>query len=209
MWAVYILLALLALIIIVLLIPIYGRMTYDGKLVIKIWFLGIEDTVWPEAVTVQPDGTTAPKKRRRLVYKLSRIEELAELVKQEDLMTTLYFLKEAIKLEGKALWRFLDAVTVDRFDLQMLLATGDPAETAQFYGEVCSFLYPILEWVSRKVRFRKKNVRVEPNFLLEQSDVRMDVRFRMSLPKLIGIVLKLAVGLALMQEEDDNLKEDS
>ena len=209
MWAVYILLALLALIIIVLLIPIYGRMTYDGKLVIKIWFLGIEDTVWPEAVTVQPDGTTAPKKRRRLVYKLSRIEELAELVKQEDLMTTLYFLKEAIKLEGKALWSFLDAVTVDRFDLQMLLATGDPAETAQFYGEVCSFLYPILEWVSRKVRFRKKNVRVEPNFLLEQSDVRMDVRFRMSLPKLIGIVLKLAVGLALMQEEDDNLKEDS
>ncbi len=209
MWAVYILLALLALIIIVLLIPIYGRMTYDGKLVIKIWFLGIEDTVWPEAVTVQPDGTTAPKKRRRLVYKLSRIEELAELVKQDDLMTTLYFLKEAIKLEGKALWRFLDAVTVDRFDLQMLLATGDPAETAQFYGEVCSFLYPILEWVSRKVRFRKKDVRVEPNFLLEQSDVRMDVRFRMSLPKLIGIVLKLAVGLALMQEEDDNLKEDS
>lgn len=209
MWAVYILLALLTLIIIVLLIPIYGRMTYDGKLVIKIWFLGIEDTVWPEAVTVQPDGTTVPKKRRRLVYKLSRIEELAELVKQEDLMTTLYFLKEAIKLEGKALWRFLDAVTVDRFDLQMLLATGDPAETAQFYGEVCSFLYPILEWVSRKVRFRKKNVRVEPNFLLEQSDVRMDVRFRMSLPKLIGIVLKLAVGLALMQEEDDNLKEDS
>ena len=209
MWAVYILLALLALIIIVLLIPIYGRMTYDGKLVIKIWFLGIEDTVWPEAVTVQPDGTTAPKKRRGLVYKLSRIEELAELVKQEDLMTTLYFLKEAIKLEGKALWRFLDAVTVDRFDLQMLLATGDPAETAQFYGEVCSFLYPILEWVSRKVRFHKKDVRVEPNFLLEQSDVRMDVRFRMSLPKLIGIVLKLAVGLALMQEEDDNLKEDS
>ncbi len=208
MWAVYILLALLALIVIVLLIPIYGRMTYDGKLVIKIWFLGIEDTVWPEPVITKPDGTTAPKPRRRLVYKLSRIEELAELVKQEDLMTTLYFLKEAVKLEGKALWRFLDAVTVDRMDLQMLLATGDPAETAQFYGEVCSFLYPILEWFARKIRFRKRNIRVEPNFLLEQSDVRLDVRFRMSLPKLIGIVLKLAIGLALMQEEDENLKED-
>ena len=44
----YILLAVLALIGIVLCIPIYGRLTYDGELKLSIWFLGIEDKIYPE-----------------------------------------------------------------------------------------------------------------------------------------------------------------
>ena len=94
-------------------------------------------------------------------------------------------------------------------DLQILLAAGDPADTAQLYGQVCGLLYPILEWLAQRVRFRKRHVRVEPNFLLEESDAYVDIRFRLSLPKIIGVVLNLAIGLATMQDQDENLKEDS
>lgn len=209
MWAVYILLAILALIGIVLCIPIFGRLTYDGELKLSVWFLGIEDKIYPEPI---PEATDAADKKKRpgLVRRASRIDELAELIQQEDdMVSTLYFIKEAIRLEAKALWKFLGAVTVDRMDLQILLATGDPADTAQLYGQVCGLLYPILEWLAQRVRFRKRHVRVEPNFLLEESNAYVDIRFRLSLPKIIGVVLSLAVGLALMQDQDENLKEDS
>lgn len=208
MWAVYILLAVLALIGIVLCIPIYGRLTYDGELKLSIWFLGIEDKIYPEPP--ETPSKTSEKKKVGLVRRASRIDELAELIQQEDdVLSTLYFIKEAIRLEAKALWQFLGAVTVDRMDLQILLAAGDPADTAQLYGQVCGLLYPILEWLAQRVRFRKRHVRVEPNFLLEESDAYVDIRFRLSLPKIIGVVLNLAIGLATMQDQDENLKEDS
>ena len=209
MWAVYVLLAVLALIGIVLCIPIYGRLTYDGELKLSVWFLGIEDKIYPEPPADRTKGSEK-KKRPGLVRRASRIDELAELIRQkDDPVTTLHFIKEAIRLEAKALWRLLGAVTVDRMDLQILLASGDPAETAQLYGQVCSLLYPILEWLAQRVRFRKRHVRVEPNFLLEESDAYVDIRFRLSLPKIIGVVLGLTVGLVLMQDDDENLKEDS
>ena len=208
MWAVYILLAILALIGIILCIPICGRLTYDGELKLSVWFLGIEDKIYPEP-PLQPSETSA-KKKPGLVRRASRIDELAELIQQEDdMVSTLYFIKEAIRLEAKALWQFLGAVTVDRMDLQILLASGDPADTAQLYGQVCGLLYPILEWLTQRVRFRKRHVRVEPNFLLDASDAYVDIRFRLSLPKIIGVILSLAVGLATMQDQDENLKEDS
>lgn len=208
MWAVYILLAVLALIGIVLCIPIYGRLTYDGELKLSIWFLGIEDKIYPEPP--ETPSKASEKKKAGLVRRASRIDELAELIQQEDdMLSTLYFIKEAIRLEAKALWQFLGAVTVDRMDLQILLAAGDPADTAQLYGQVCGLLYPILEWLAQRVRFRKRHVRVEPNFLLKESDAYVDIRFRLSLPKIIGVVLNLAIGLATMQDQDENLKEDS
>ena len=41
MWVVYILLGLVALLLLILLIPVYGRITYDGELQVRVRVLGV------------------------------------------------------------------------------------------------------------------------------------------------------------------------
>ncbi len=199
MWAVYSLLALLALVLIILLIPVYGRVTFDGDLTVRIWVLGVPITLMPRP---QPKSTATPKKGRKKKDKPSKLQELADLLRQDDLAATLQFLSDLTALLKRSVGRLLRSITVDRLELQMCIATGDPADTAQRYGQVCGVLYPALEWIGRAMRIRRRQLRVEPNFLLETSRVRFDLRCHLSVLRLTGAALALLWGLLLLREEN-------
>ena len=130
------------------------------------------------------------------------------MLQQDDMAGTLHFIGDVAKLAKRAAGRFLRAVTVTNLQLQMLIATGDPADTAQLYGQVCSVLYPALETIAHYVRIRRRQVRVEPNFLLDKSQARFDIRLRISLWRWIGVILTLMWGFLLLRNEDA-LKEVS
>ena len=200
MWAVYILLALAALIAAVMLVPVTGRITYDGTLTARLRVWGVSVPLYPRP----PKAQTAPagKKRRAKEAKPSRWEELKALLKQDDVEGTLHFLGGVARLAGRTVGRLLRAITVTDLHLQMLIATGDPADTAQRYGQVCSLLYPSLELIGQTVRIRRRSLRVEPNFLLEQSRARFDIRVRISVWRLTGAALALLWGFLLLREDD-------
>ena len=90
-----------------------------------------------------------------------------------------------------------------RLDLQMLIAAEDPDITAQRYGQVCSVLYPALAGIEQVVRIRHRNVRVEPNFLLEQTSVRFDLRFHITIGRLLIALFALAWGFLMIEEQND------
>lgn len=204
MWVLYILLAVVALVLLVLSLPVVGRITYDGDLIVYARFMGIRVSLYPEE-----QETAQPKtKRRAKKKKPSKLQELKELLQQDDMAGTLHFIGDVAKLAKRAAGRFLRAVTVTNLQLQMLIATGDPADTAQLYGQVCSVLYPALETIAHYVRIRRRQVRVEPNFLLDKSQARFDIRLRISLWRLIGVILTLMWGFLLLRNEDA-LKEVS
>ena len=123
-------------------------------------------------------------------------------MKQDDLAGTLHFLREVATLATKAVGRVLRSITVKRLDLQLLIATDDPATTARRYGQVCSVLYPALAGIESVVRIHRRNLRVEPNFLMEKSAVRFDVRLRMSVWRLLGAGIALLWGFLLLKEQD-------
>ena len=200
MWAVYILLALLALIAAVMLVPVTGRITYDGTLTARIRVCGVSVPLYPRPSKAE----TAPagKQRRAKADKPSKWEELKELLKQDDVEGTLHFLSGVARLAGRTVGRLLRSITVTDLHLQMLIATGDPADTAQRYGQVCSVLYPTLELIGHKVRVRRRSLRVEPNFLLEQSCARFDIRVRVSVWRLTGAALALLWGFLLLREDN-------
>ena len=91
----------------------------------------------------------------------------------------------------------------------MLVAAGDPADTAQLYGQVCGVLYPFLAIIGKKVRLRRRDIRVEPNFLLESGEAQFDIRLRMSLARLLCVLIALMWGFVVLDEEDlpQNYKE--
>lgn len=209
MWVLYSLLGLLSLLIVVLSIPVFGRICYDGELSVVIRVLGIPITLvpQPEAKPSRPSR----KQKEEPSEKPSKVKEMVSLMKQDGLAGTLHFLQEVARLATKTVGRVLRSITVRRLDLQLLVATDDPATTAQRYGQVCSVLYPALAGIESVVRIRHRHLRVEPNFLMETSAVRFDVRLRMSVWRLLGAGIALLWGFLLLKEQDQpqNSKEVS
>lgn len=200
MWAVYVLLALLALVLVVLSVPVTGRITYDGTLTARIRVLGVPVPLYPRPL--QEDVPQPKRKRRSKADKPSKWQELKDLLKQDDVAGTLHFISGVARLAGRTVGRLLRSITVTRLQLQLLIATGDPADTAQRYGQVCGVLYPALELIGQQVRIRRRQLRVEPNFLLEQGSARFDIRFRVSVWRLTGAGMALLWGFLLLREDD-------
>lgn len=213
MWILYSLLGLLALVSMVLSIPVYGRLTYDGTFSVRIRVLGIPIVLMPrpEPEKKASSGKSASATKKSQEKKPSKLKELAELLKQDDLAGTLHFIGEVAALAGKTVGRLLRSITVNQLDLQMRIATDDVATTAQRYGQVCGVLYPALALIERWVRIRRRNLRVEPNFLVDNSAVRFDIRLQVSLWRLLGAAVALLWGFLMIKEQSNpqNQKEVS
>ncbi len=201
---VYILLGLLATVALVLLVPIYGRVVYDGEqLRVRVRVLGVPITLLPRPEKARPD--TGDKPRRTGKGKKttpSKWQELTQMFREDGPAATLHYLTELARLAGQAVGRLLRAVTVDKLQLELLVATSDPADTAVRYGQVCSVLYPALAAISGPVRMRRRHLRVEPNFLLEKSDVRLDVRLHAGVYRLLWAAIVVLVRFLLMSDSD-------
>ena len=209
MWVVYILLGLAALLLLILLIPVYGRVTYDGALRVRVRVLGVPVTVLPRPKEDSPPPKNAQKAKKDAAEKPSKVKELIELLRRDDIERTLHFLSGVASLAGRAVGRLLRAVTVDQLWLQMRIATGDAATTAQRYGQVCGVLYPALELIGQRVRIRRRDLRVEPNFLLDSSAARFDIRLRVSVWRVVCAGIALLWGFLILNEQDQpqNIKE--
>lgn len=208
MWVLYSLLGLLLLLIIALSLPIYGHIAYDGDMLVKIRVLGIPVTLAPQPERKAKKSSFSKKKKaqkasKKTEEKTSKFKELMSLMKQDDLAGTLQFLREAARLAAKTVGRALRAITVTQMDLQLLIATEDPAVTAQRYGQVCSVLYPALAGIEHMVRIRHRDLRVEPNFLMEKSVVRFDVRLKVSVWRLLGAGIALLWGFLMIKEQSN------
>ena len=202
MWVLFSLLGLLLLVTVLLSIPVYGRLTYDGELSAQVQVLGVPITLMPRPEPEpKPASAQSSSKKKKKEKQPSKLKELAELLKQDDLSGTLYFVGEVAVLAGKTVGRLLRSITVNRLDLQMRIATDDVATTAQRYGQVCSVLYPALALIERWVRIRRRNLRVEPNFLVEESAVRFDIRLQVSLWRLLGAAVSLLWGFLMLKED--------
>lgn len=205
MWILYGLLGLLLVLIVVLSIPVYGRIAYSGELSVQIRVLGIPITLLPKTEKKSSRSVkSASSSAKEGEEKPSKVQELVSLLKQDDLAGTLHFLHEVARLATKTVGRVLRAVTVNRLDLQLLIATDDPATTAQRYGQVCSVLYPALAGIENAVPIRHRNLRVEPNFLMEKSAARFDVRLQVSLWRLLGAGIALLWGFLLIKEQSES-----
>lgn len=205
MWIVYVLLAILVILLVALSIPITGRIAYDGELKASVRILGFFVPLQER----KRDRKRKPKSTQRAKKdKPSKVQELKELLKHDDAAGTLHFVGGVARLAGRAIGRLMRAVTVTDLQLQMLIATGDPADTAQRYGQVCGVLYPAMELIAHRVRIRRRRIRIEPNFLLEKSCARFDIRFRISVWRLLGAAIALLWGFLLLRNKD-SLKEVS
>lgn len=188
MWILYVLLGLLLLLPLIAFAPVRGRITYDGEtFLIRIKTLGLPllEYAYPEPEVESATVRTALRKVKKQQKKTSsELKELVELLKEDDVAGATHFLSQTALAIADTANRFVRSVHVSRLQLQIRIATGDAAETAQRYGQVCSMVYPAIAAIEGVMRVRGRRVRIEPNFLLDQSAARFDIRLWMPLWRL-------------------------
>lgn len=211
----YILLGLLALvlllILLVLFVPVYARITYEEDLRVRLWVLGVPITLLPsedkpEETDEKPAKTSAPAKPSKTKELL---REVSRSFKEDGVAATLGYLTDLAKIAGQAVGRVLRSITVDTLKLELIVADGDADTTAIRYGQVCSVLYPALTAIAGVIKVRKRDLRVEPNFLMENSTVSADVRLHIWVYRVVGAAIVLLVKFMLLKGNQDTDKEET
>ncbi len=199
---VYALLALLGLVILLLLlvlfVPVYVRVIYDGDLHVRVRVLGVPLTVLPseDKPKAAPHSSTPAKKPSKSA-ELKR--SLAASFREDGVGATMQYLGKLAAMAGKAVGDLLRAVVVDRLHLDLLIAADDPQTTAVRYGQVCGVLYPALTAIEHRVKICCRELRVEPNFLRENSAAYIRVNAHVWVYRVVGAAIKLFVQYLLLQ----------
>lgn len=215
MLAVYILLGILALLILLILlalfVPLAIRLGYQGGFYFSVRFLGVPlswQSIRDSKKEKEKQSSAADQTKKK---KPSKIEELkAELTRafeEDGLEATVRYLKEAASLIENTVKGFSRALVVDHFRLDMLVATGDPADTAVRYGEICAGVFPALTVLERCVRIRQRQVRIEPNFLLDKGGIEWDVQLHLRIFRLSRGLLAVLFRVLLLKKDVDTIDE--
>ncbi len=198
---VYALLALLGLVVLlmllVLFVPVGVRVIYDGELRVRVRVFGVPVTVLPSEDSsdkpVSPETAKKPSKSAELKT------TLASSFREDGVGATLAYLGKLAALAGRAVGDLLRAIVVDTFRLDLLIAAVDPQDTAVRYGQVCGVLYPAIAAIEQKVIIRRREWRVEPNFLRESSAAYVDIRAHVWVYRVAGTAIKLLAQYWILQ----------
>ncbi len=206
MLALYILLGLLGLLVLlvllVLFVPAYARVTYDDELRVRVRVLGVPITLLPSEDEPEEEKPTSRRKPTKPSKTKELLGEISRSFKEDGVAATLHYLSELAKLAGQAVGRVLHSITVDKLALDLIVADGDADTTAIRYGQVCGVLYPVFTAIAGVIKVRKRDLRVEPNFLLEKSTLRADVRLHIRVYRLVGAAIVLLVKFMLLKDTD-------
>ena len=190
-----------ALIAAALLVPVYARVRYDGTLTVRVRVWGIPITLLPSDEVEEADKPTAPIQQKKPSKAAALKRELARSFREDGVGATLHYLGELGMMASRAVGKLLRAVTVDGLRLEMRISAADAADTAVRYGQVCAALYPTLALIERAVRVRRREVRVEPNFLTESSAAFADIRLHIWVYRAVGAAIALLWRYLTMNKE--------
>ena len=185
MIALYILGGLSLLILLVLILPVRLRVTYDKTLTARLRILFfIPYTLYDESRPEKPAkkkkaDADKPKKEKPKKEKKSAshlFKERAEQLKTRGAAGVLDWLRDMARLVLGATRRLLRAIRVTRLDLQIRVAGEDAAETALSCGRWCAAAYPLLGTLMCAVRTKRSDVRIEPDYFGDKTIATADVR---------------------------------
>lgn len=142
----------------------------------------VEET--PAQEPVQPTGTQKPKESLlHLLYRANGVDGLILIVKR------------VFSYIGTFVGQLMNSVVVEELYIDVSCTKHDAAETAIYYGEVCSTLFPLLGALVSKYKIKKYDFNIYPDFIARFSNVSFIANFYIVPIKLIGIVLLLVFKL--------------
>lgn len=206
----YVLLGLLALVLLLPLFPVFVRVTFEEDLWVRVYLLGLPIVRFsPKTDETAPPPEPAADKPGTKPQKIGILTDLSRSLKEDGVKAVVHHITELARIAGGVLRRVFKALTVDRLILDLTVASGDAADTAQNCGKVCAVLYPALSALQLGLRIRHRAVTVTPDFLAEKGRMQADVTihavpYRVLFAALLALpaFLKWRKTLKPIQEEE-------
>lgn len=100
-------------------------------------------------------------------------------------------IKEVFSYIGSFFGGIFRAFVIDELMVDMTVTKNDAAETAIYYGQLCSTVFPMLGAFVTKYKVKQYDFNIQPDFIAKKSSAEMHISFGFRPAKLIGVVLLL------------------
>ena len=129
-----------------------------------------------------------PKKEKKSKKKKAESKEKKK-EKGGSILDFLPLVKVALDFLGD----FRRKLRINRLELKLIMAGGDPCDLAMNYGKAWAALGNLFPLLERAFVIKKRDVEVECDFTAEETTVLANVQITITLGRILWIVLKAAV----------------
>mgnify|MGYP000847676905 FL=1 len=172
-----ILLAIIGIMLLLLLLPVHLRATFNGDLKVSAGVLFINFKLYPRPpVSEKKRLKKERREQKRKKKERKRLSEAEEELQVEGVWALVKYYIEMGKLITSTAKRLLKTITVDRLNLNIVVATDDAARTAIDYGKICAVVYPIQALIESTMRVRRREINISTDFLLESGVLEGDIK---------------------------------
>ena len=202
MIAVWILLALAALIVLICLLRVGVDASYeDNTFTLKVVAGPVNLTILPKKP--KPEKKKKPKKEKKKKPKKDDDKP------KKKLKLSLSFLVGVAKLALQAVNTFRRKLHVDVFRLRFIAGGSDPYDVAMLTGRVRAALDGLYPLAKRALIIRERDVRVGADFMAEKSDVSGRLKLTIRIGQVLGIgIVFAAKALVLFLKDQKKAKDD-
>lgn len=196
------LISIIAVIIIVLSVRMSVLIEYSEYITLKVKWLFLELNLLPltseqlkkktkkEAQAAAPEKP--PKKTEPAAKKPSLLKELWEAHGYDGLVK---MLKDSVNALNTFIWNAVRSVVIDELYYTMRVSKPDAASTAVEYGRVCAELYPLFGALVTKLKTKKYDIDIFPDYLAYKSETFLHIRLLVCPRKVVNASLGLVFRL--------------
>ena len=183
---------LLTILLVFLLIPVSVRVSYEDQQ-FRIWFryASWNTTLFPSEKQEKKKEKQAIKKPKK--EKVEKHKKEPQPKAKPNFQQIIYSLDVLPGVLIRALRRTARRIRITPLKVHILIALGDPADTALLYGKLSGVLNASLPMLHRVMRIEEQDIQLFPDFTREEMDYIADVGIRIR-PFDILIVAVLALG---------------
>lgn len=206
MTALYVILGIIAFFVIILSVKVKVTVHYEDDIALSVGWLFLKFNILP-----QKEKTEKPKKEKKKKEKKEKPKDESEVVpepkkkKQDNMFVRFYrnrgvsgvvqLLKDAANAIGGMFGRIGRAFLFEELFISLTVGAGDSAETAIKYGKVCAGAFPAMGLLVNKMRIRKYNLEINPDFIYGKTEARLHTKISFRPISFINAVIIVAFEL--------------
>ncbi len=206
MTALYVFLGIIAFFVIILSVKVKVTVHYEDDIALSVGWLFLKFNILPKK-----DNPEKPKKEKKKKEKKEKPKDESEVVpepkkkKQDNMFVRFYrnrgvngvvqLLKDAANAVGGMFRRIGRAFLFEELFISLTVGAGDSAETAIKYGKVCSGAFPAMGLLVNKMRIRKYNLEINPDFIYGKTEARLHTKISFRPIAFINAVIIVAFEL--------------
>lgn len=191
MLALQIILGIIALLILILLLPVHLHASFSDNLKVRVGVMFINFTLYPLPSVFKKKKKEDKHKKKKVQKELTNAEEI---LKEDGVSAVVEYYLEMVRLIETAAKRLARTVTVDKLNINIIVASEDASQTAINYGKVCSVVYPSQALIESVFRVRRRSIIITPDFLREKGHFDGEMKLHVIPMRVLWALLLFFIG---------------